>query len=489
MTGKRAAPKTRGFRRSRTQPDAAAEQGMSPDAPVLPAPRAPQTPALHESALPVMAHAGAVPDGLYPSGPALPLDPPAPATPSGAAVPAGNPSVLPSGAVPLGSRSLARHEARNRSKRLRAVLAVVAVVALLLSGLYVVTHRGNGTHHAAAPVVGPNTVVLLQVSGANGAGALALLGDQHGAAGAVVLVPPQLSVDAGGFGGTTMQKAATLPGSASANGLADALGIRIDGTWTLSLGGLAALVDRLGGINADVDVDVKEGGVIKVSAGQQHLDGVAAAAYATYAVPGEPAQAQLARLDTVLEAVIGGMANNAAGAADQVAALGASSQSSLSVARLGSVLAHLKTLDTSNSVGYQSLPVHQLDGAGQTTYTLDSAGAADVLSGLTGTKTDTATNDTAIRVLVKNGVGTPGLADSTRARLSKAGEVYVPGGNELPFDKERTVVLISEDTAAQRAMGDKVAAALGLTDDSLRVSGEGQSIADVVVVLGVDYRP
>jgi hypothetical protein len=436
-----------------------------------------------------MAHAGGTPEGRYPSGPALPLDPPPPATPSGAAVPAGNPSVLPSGAVPLGSRALARHEARNRSKRLRAVLAVVAVVALLLAGGYVLTHRGNGTPHVAAPVVGPNSVVLLQVSGSNGAGALALLGDQHGTAGAVVLVPRQLSVNAGGFGGTTMQRAATLPGSASANGLADALGIRIDGTWTLSPGGLAALVDRLGGVNADVDVDVKVGGVVKVPAGQQHLDGVDAAAYATYVLPGEPAQAQLARLDTVLEAVIGGMADNGPAAAEQIAALGASSQSSLPLARLGAVLAHLKTLDTTNSVGYQSLPVHALDAGGQTTYTLDSAGAADVLSGLTGIKTNTTTNDTSIRVLVKNGVGTPGLAETTRGRLAKAGQVYVAGGNELPFDKEPTVVLISEDTAVQRAMGDKVAAALGLGDGSLRVSGQGQSIADVVVVLGVDYRP
>ena len=103
---------------------------------------------------------------------------------------------------------------------------------------------------------------------------VALLGDQHGSAGAVVLVPTQLAVDAGGYGGVSLQRAAALPGTASADGVADALGIRVDGTWTLSVGGLAALVDRLGGIDADVDVDVKQGGVIKVSAGQQHLDGV-----------------------------------------------------------------------------------------------------------------------------------------------------------------------------------------------------------------------
>ena len=70
-----------------------------------------------------------------------------------------------------------------------------------------------------------------------------------------------------------------------------------------------------------------------------------AAAYATYDLPGEPAQAQLARLDTVLEAVIGGFADKPTAATQQVAALGASSQSSMPLARLGVVLAHLHALD------------------------------------------------------------------------------------------------------------------------------------------------
>ena len=333
---------------------------------------------------PTLAYAG-VAAAPVPTGPALALAPPTPATPSGALAPAGNPSVLPSGVAPLGSRSLARHEARQRNHRLRIVLAALLSLALVASAVWYVANRGHAPKPAAPVATGPDSVVLLQVTGANGAAGAALLGDQHGAAGAVVLVPTQLAVDSGGFGGVSLQKAATLPGRASADGVADALGIRVDGTWTLTVGGLAALVDRLGGIDADVDVQVKQGAVIKVPAGQQHLDGVAAAAYATYSVPGEPAQAQLARLDTVLEAVIGGFADKPSAATQQIAALGASSQSSLQLARLGAVLAHLRALDAADTLVYRSLPVHDLDsGTGVATYTVDTAGAAEPISDLTG---------------------------------------------------------------------------------------------------------
>ena len=91
--------------------------------------------------------------------------------------------------------------------------------------------------------------------------------------------------------------------------------------------------------------------------------------------------------------------------------------------------------------------------------------------------------------MVRNGVGTPGLGATARTKLTKAKDVYIAGGNQLPFDSDRTVILISEDTADQRALGEKVAAVLGVDPGDMRVSGEGQSIADVVVVLGTDYRP
>ena len=76
----------------------------------------------------------------------------------------------------------------------------------------------------------------------------------------------------------------------------------------LTTAGLAALVDSVGGIQAAVDVDVvttdaKGNETVVVQAGNQHLKGAAAAAYATYLAEGEPEQARLARFDDVLTAV------------------------------------------------------------------------------------------------------------------------------------------------------------------------------------------
>jgi hypothetical protein len=134
--------------------------------------------------------------------------------------------------------------------------------------------------------------------------------------------------------------------------------------------------------------------------------------------------------------------------------------------------------------------VHDVEsGTGSSTYTVDTAGAAEAINDLTGSATGNVRSADGIRVLVRNGVGTPGLGATARGKLNKAGDVYVAGGNQLPFDKDETVVLITEDTPEQRALGEKVAAALGVSNSALRVSGEGQSIADLVVVLGTDYRP
>ena len=182
MTGKRAAPKSsRGFRRSKSRTRAPRTPRSSPP------PRAPTTRSCRApTAVPAqptpersssLAYAGA---GPLPSGPALSLDPPTPATPSGAFAPAGNPSVLPSGVAPLGSRSLARHEARQRSHRLRKALAALLALALIASAVWYVAHRTQAPKAKAPVATGPDSVVLLQVTGADGAGGVALLGDQHG---------------------------------------------------------------------------------------------------------------------------------------------------------------------------------------------------------------------------------------------------------------------------------------------------------------------
>jgi hypothetical protein len=94
-----------------------------------------------------------------------------------------------------------------------------------------------------------------------------------------------------------------------------------------------------------------------------------------------------------------------------------------------------------------------------------------------------------VRVLVQNGVGTPGLVDKARTKLVKAGFRFVNGGNASAFGEKTSTVLIPDSAPASVDRGAAVAAALGLPASSVGVSGQGQTVAEVIVVLGRDFKP
>ena len=94
-------------------------------------------------------------------------------------------------------------------------------------------------------------------------------------------------------------------------------------------------------------------------------------------------------------------------------------------------------------------------------------------------------------MLVKNGIGTPLLGQSTRAKLVRAGFAYKDGQNvdHYPFRNRPSAVLIFSNSEAARTKGVAVARALGLPESDVRFSPIGQTVADVIVVLGRDYHP
>ena len=94
-----------------------------------------------------------------------------------------------------------------------------------------------------------------------------------------------------------------------------------------------------------------------------------------------------------------------------------------------------------------------------------------------------------VRVLVENGVGTPGLVDRARSRLVDAGYRFVNGGNASPFSKDPSSIQVSDGTEESLAKGRQVAATLGLPADSVVPNDRGQNVADVIVILGPDFRP
>ena len=63
------------------------------------------------------------------------------------------------------------------------------------------------------------------------------------------------------------------------------------------------------------------------------------------------------------------------------------------------------------------------------------------------------------------------------------------GGNASGFGVDQSLVLLPDGSTGSRARGKAVVQALGLKDSALRVSDAAPTVADVVVVLGADFRP
>jgi hypothetical protein len=405
--------------------------------------------------------------------------------------------VLPGGSRG-GARNAAREERRRRERRRRLLAAACAAALLVvLVAVYLVQRGGGGADETAAPIGRTQRVVLLEIGERTApTGAALLVADPGTVEGAVVLVPNRLMLDVAGYGSMTLGQVATLPDAATgAKALGDALGVTVDGAWRLGPAGLAALVDAGGGIDVDVDTDVTGPGaargsrVILIPAGQQHLDGASAVVYAAYLGSGEPEQARLARLDTVLSAAIKALPAETSQVTLQLGALGGSSNSTLPE-QLPAFLSALRTAEDSTAVVHRTLPVSTIDAGGSVPAVgLDATGASAMVEDLFTGSVAASRAGGDVRVLVQNGVGTPGLGSKARDRLVDQGFTYVAGGNAASFDHQESLVLIMDATEAQRTEGEAIAKALGLPAGAVRVTSQGQSIADVVVVLGRDFKP
>lgn len=407
------------------------------------------------------------------------------------------PPVLPGPPPP---RVAARQDRARRSLRTRVVAASLVGV-LALAGLVWVLVRGGGADDDGAGSAGARTqsTVVFQVVGARktALSSALLAHDTAGAgSGAAVLVPSQLVVDVPGFGSTTFGETSRLGNPAApALAVSQAMGVIVDGSWTLSTTGLARLVDELGGLSVDVDREVLRptaggGSTVLVPAGPQQLDGVSAAAYATYLAPGEPEQKRLARFADVLQALLAELPDDPAEVAALLTGLGRDSTATVPPEGLGSFLAGLGSDQRADRMSVQNLPVRPLDtGGGAQAFVVDAVPTRALVDSQLAGSLPPARPGGPVRVLVQNGVGTPGLGESARNALVDAGFTYVNGGNANRFGYRTSVVLIRDAGAAARKEGAEVATVLGLPASDLRVAAQGQSVADVVVILGADYKP
>jgi hypothetical protein len=404
-------------------------------------------------------------------------------------------------APPKLTRGERRRKQRKRQRRRRvSAVGVVAVVGALIAAFVVFKVASSvGDKKPSAPVRTQSTL-LLQIRGADGkAAASALLAhDTNPAAGAnpgvMLLVPSRVIADIPGRGTAPFANAiATGQPTLSQATLTDLIGVTLDGAIVFNQASFARLIDNLGGVTVDVTTEVRRGtksgqAIVLVPVGSgQKLDGAAAVAYATYNAGGDIAQ--LPRLQQVLEGILAKVPT-AAAFSQALTGLSKTVQLTMTPGRAAEIMAGLAGDVQSNRVDIQSLNVKQVDTGGAQAFIIDAPAVKRFVDGSLAASVPEGLRSGNNRVLVKNGIGTPLLGTTTRNRLRQAGFVYVDGGNVpgFPFRAKPSAVLIFTGTAEARQRGAKVAAALGLPGTDVRISTIGQSVADVIVVLGHDYK-
>ena len=377
------------------------------------------------------------------------------------------------------------------------MLAVVAVLAVVVS--LVVRHGSGPAPQTPAAGARTQSTALLSLRAGDGhaAASVLLADDARSHRGTEVLIPDRVIADVPGYGSHPFGQALTLPGAGTLARatLSDLMGITVDAHWTLDQQAFTTLVDRLGGVEADVDVDVVRrnsagGGKVLIAAGQQRLSGAQAWAFATYLAPGEDPTAQLPRVQSVLDGVLAQLPKKPAEVGTVLRALPGGMQSDWAPQRLATMLVALASDAAASNITYTQLPVLPIDtGGSQQTYRIDPAKVHDlVTSSLAGSVAPGASGN-GNRVLVENAVGTPGLGTSVRDRLVKSGYRFVDSRNLRPFGRPKSVVLIFDNNPRAEAKGAALARSLGLPATAVLYSPQAQSVADMVVILGLDYRP
>jgi len=308
-----------------------------------------------------------------------------------------------------------------------------------------------------------------------------------------IAVPSSLLVDVASLGEVPFGQTVSLPDiNASANALSDVTGIRVDGSLQMDSLAFSGLVDAVGGVTTDVDVEVVEvqpdgTKVVVLPAGKgQILQGPKAAAYAAYRAPGEPEEAQMARFDRIFRLVLAQLPSDQSKMEEIITSLGASSHATIPSSELAAYLVRLHEAVVSEKTVYRSLPVLPAGAAQLGSTKVNILATAAMARKLFPDALRVPGPNSKVRVLVQNGVGLPAPMAAARKALIEAGYSYVNGGNAATFGKAQTTILVPDASATSVGWGVDIASVLGVPSTDVHSATHGQTVADVIVVLGGD---
>ncbi|MFG3048736.1 LytR C-terminal domain-containing protein [Streptomyces sp. NPDC048241] len=394
------------------------------------------------------------------------------------------------------NRTERREEARRRARG--RIIALGVVVALVVAGgvgylwydgkLPGVSSPGTGTGTAVAAGAQKRDVIVVHLhnTGTRETSTVLLVDNTTTQRGTTVLLPNSLALSDDSGTTTTLAKSVDDDGSSGTRDQLDTvLGTDIQGTWRLDTPYLQNLVELVGNIEVDTDTDVpdpdakKKGAAPLVHQGRaQTLSGKTAVAYATYRGPGETENAQLKRFGQVMQSTLRKLSSDPSAATTTVQTLAQILDPPLTDKDLGTFLA--KLADLAKGGKYQTVPLPvQSDG------TLTAGTSDSVVKNILGGTAKSPDAGSAVRVAVQNATGTKADTDKARVTLLGGGFGFIEGGTA---SGARTASQVVYSDAADRQNAAEVAKTLGLPDGAV-TKGAVSSGADVLVVLGQDYRP
>ena len=419
------------------------------------------------------------------------------------------PAKSPTSAVPppgvIAPRKSRREVRAERRRQRRKRLGAGGIVAIVIAVLVAVAAGGFFAHRATSGSSAPKdaeTTLLVTFQGSDGNAVASMLAahDARAKQGLELLVPSRLITEVCGFGTQQFGQIVGLPDGdkLARRTLSQVLdGVTIDGSWTLSTTQLAKLVTSVGGVTVDVDTNVlqQQGGstLVVVPAGKsEHLDGARAVEYASYQAPSEDATAVLSRFQSVCQAVLAGLPTKS-GSASAVL-IGAGVRSTLpadTFAALLTSLAHDAKTDSLLPVDLPSKPIDS--GGGATSYRVDPAEVTKLVHSRLARSLPANAGASRPTVLIENGAGTSGLVESACDRLLTAGYGFAGSGNAPNFNFTTSQIIVfpksDNDQVRTARIGDDIARLLKLPEGDVVSSSQGQNVADVVVILGHDYKP
>ncbi|MFJ5293981.1 LCP family protein [Streptomyces sp. NPDC088348] len=387
------------------------------------------------------------------------------------------------------SRTERREEARRRGRA--RVVSLVVVLALVVAGgvgylwyagkLPGISGSGDGNDIASGAQQRNAIVVHLHNTKSGGTSTALLVDNVTTGKGTTLLLPNSLAVSNDDGTATTLGKSVDDDGSdGTRDALGTLLGAKIGGTWRLDTPYLENLVELVGNIDIDTDIDVpdtKKGAEPVVHRGKdQTLSGEMAVAYSTYRAPGEPEAKQLERFGQVMQGVLKKISDEPQAATATVKNLAQILDPSLTDKDLGASLAKLAAHAKKGDYSTELLPVRS-DG------TLSPQASTNVVKDVLGGSVKTPDQGGALNVGITNASGRTAATESARIALVNGGYSAVVGGTASVTASSQ----VTYSDPAQKAKADEVAKTLGLPTGSVR-KGKAAANADVTVVLGQDYK-